>query len=125
MKSPMISVRVAGLVAGGLLIACGSGCTPAGSHVLGQAPGEPSANVASLRQNAGSQPVTVCGIMVEKCPEAGCWFVLKDASGSIRVDTKTAGFVVVEVPLNRQLTVVGQRITNGTDVLLAATGVRY
>lgn len=125
MNSSTTLARLAGAVVGGALIACGTGCAPAGSHVLGQAPGEPFANVASLRQNAGSQPVTVSGIMVEKCPEAGCWFVLKDASGSIRVDTKTAGFVVVEVPLNRQLTVVGQRITNGTEVLLAATGVRY
>lgn len=121
----IISVRRAGAVVGGFLIACGAGCAPAGSHVLGQDPGDASANVASLRQNAGSQPVTVSGIMVQKCPEAGCWFVLKDASGSIKVDTKTAGFVVVEVPLNRQLTVVGQKITNGTEVLLAATGVRY
>ena len=125
MSSLIPSVRLAGAVVGGFLIAGGAGCAPEGSHVLGQDPGEPSANVASLRQNVGSQPVTLSGIMVEKCPEAGCWFVLKDASGSIRVDTKTAGFVVVEVPLNQRLTVVGQRITNGTDVLLAATGVRY
>jgi len=63
--------------------------------------------------------------MVEKCPEAGCWFVLKDATGKLRVDTKTAGFVVVDVPLQRELTVVGTVITNGMEVLFAATGVRY
>jgi hypothetical protein len=63
--------------------------------------------------------------MIEKCPEAGCWFVLKDDTGTIKVDTKTAGFVVVDVPLNRPLTVVGQVITNGTEVQVAASGVRY
>lgn len=69
--------------------------------------------------------MTVSGVMIEKCPQAGCWFVIRDATGTLRVDTKTAGFVVVDIPLNQQLTVAGQVITNGTEVLLAATGVRY
>jgi hypothetical protein len=33
--------------------------------------------------------------------------------------------VVLDVPLHRQLSVSGQVVTNGTDRLLAATGVRY
>jgi hypothetical protein len=63
--------------------------------------------------------------MIEKCPEAGCWFVLRDESGAIKVDTKDAGFVVVGVPLQVSLTVAGRLTTNGTERMLAATGLRY
>lgn len=117
--------RFLGVLAAGVFLASFAGCSQGGSHVLGQEPGELSATLGSVRQKPEGHPMTVRGIMVEKCPEAGCWFVLKDATGKLRVDTKTAGFVVVDVPLQRELTVVGTVITNGTEVLFAATGVRY
>ncbi len=103
----------------------GAGCSRSGSQLLGQEPDSAVVSLAAARQSPGTGPVTISGVMVEKCPEAGCWFVLKDSTGVLKVDTKTAGFVVVEVPLNRTLTVKGQIVTNGTEVLFAATGVRY
>jgi uncharacterized protein YdeI (BOF family) len=62
---------------------------------------------------------------VEKCPVAGCWFVLRDQTGTIRVDTKNGGFVVVDVPLKTTVVVAGQIATNGSERFLDATGVRY
>ncbi len=63
--------------------------------------------------------------MVEKCPVAGCWFKLQDNTGTIRVDTKAAGFVVVKVPLESKITVSGKIVTEGDETLLEASGVRY
>lgn len=63
--------------------------------------------------------------MVEKCPTAGCWFRLRDRTGTIKVDTKSAGFVVVNVPLQSQVTVAGKVVPDGDDVMIEATGVRY
>jgi uncharacterized protein YdeI (BOF family) len=81
--------------------------------------------VSSARSGAAPSPVVVHGTMIEKCPEAGCWFVLRDGSGAIKVDTKDAGFVMVDVPLQVSLTVAGRVTTNGTERILAATGLRY
>lgn len=113
------------LLLGTCLLAGLTGCSPSGPQVLGRAPEGAPVPFAEARRAAPGQTVTVAGEMVEKCPEAGCWFVLRDASGTLKVDTKTAGFVVVEVPLHRTLTVSGQLLTNGTEVILAATGARY
>ncbi|MFO1461217.1 MAG: hypothetical protein U1G08_17670 [Verrucomicrobiota bacterium] len=114
------------LVAAGLiLLVSGWGCSRPGSNVLGQVPGSSAITLDAARHAPPGTSVTVEGEMIEKCPEAGCWFVLKDGSGTLRVDTKTAGFVVLDVPLHRRLSVSGQLLTNGTDRLLAATGVRY
>lgn len=102
-----------------------TGCDRAGSRVLGTAPSAPATTVAAARTSPDSAPVTVAGVMVEKCPEAGCWFFLEDGTGRVKVDTKTAGFVVVEVPLRCRMEVVGQWVTNGQEVILAASGLRY
>jgi len=63
--------------------------------------------------------------MIEKCPVAGCWFVVRDDSGKIKVDTKNAGFVVVDVPLQMPVLIAGRVATNGAERFIDATGVRY
>ena len=69
--------------------------------------------------------VMVRGTMTEKCPVAGCWFMLRDDTGTIKVDSKSGGFVVVEIPLNTTVTVAGRVSTNGTERFIDATGVHY
>lgn len=114
-----------GRVCGVLMMGLVGGCSRQGVTVLGQPPGETAVELATARLAPAGASVTLSGKMIEKCPEAGCWFVLQDGSGKARVDTKTAGFVVVEVPVNHVLTVSGTWVTNGAEVVLAATGVRY
>jgi hypothetical protein len=63
--------------------------------------------------------------MVEKCPVAGCWLKLQDTTGTILVDTKMAGFVVVNVPLESKVKVSGKIVTEGDEVLLEASGLQY
>lgn len=63
--------------------------------------------------------------MFEKCPVAGCWFRLRDRTGTIKVDTKAAGFVVVKVPLATTVTVSGKVVADGDEVMIEAAGVRY
>lgn len=102
-----------------------AGCATSQSHSLGAAftPAAPLA-VQALSAQKPAAPVLVEGEMIEKCPVAGCWFVLKDKTGVVRVDTKGAGFVVSDVPVHAHLTVAGT-VTPGTQPSIAATGVRY
>ena len=134
-----------------LLITCGlavaaltSGCKRPAGNLLGQAPQGEAIAIMDLRRNlkravpeseqrdlSSSQSsdippqVTLHGTMVEKCPVAGCWFRLRDDTGTIKVDTKSAGFVVVNVPLRSTVTVMGKPVREGNDLIVEAAGLRY
>ena len=103
------------------------GCRKAAQNTLGS----PPAAVASMTALTASRAkqgerCTLHGEMIEKCPTAGCWFVLKDRSGTIHVDTKSAGFVVTSVPTHTEVTVTGVlQAEAGQPATLSATGVRY
>ncbi len=56
---------------------------------------------------------------------AGCWFIIRDQTGTIKVDTKSAGFVVLDVPLQTTMTVEGRVARSGSDKMIEATGLRY
>lgn len=102
-----------------------AGCHQPEGTVLGKPPkGEPR---TILAVKAGDTPpqVTLSGVMIEKCPVAGCWFRLRDRTGIIKVDTKSAGFVVVNLPLETKVTVAGKVGADGNEVALEATGLRY
>ncbi len=102
-----------------------AGCHKQDPVTLGTAPGLTS--TASVKQLTSLPPqthVTLSGEMIEKCPVSGCWFVLKDKSGVVHVNTKSSGFVVAAVPLHSQVTVSGT-IGTGQSKELEATGVRY
>jgi hypothetical protein len=43
----------------------------------------------------------------------------------MRVDTKAAGYVVLDVPLNTEVTVGGKVSRNGADRLIQGSGIRY
>ena len=102
-----------------------TGCADRKQKILGAA-FEGTTIPVSMAQNASvDAPVVLRGTMTEKCPIAGCWFVLRDETGTIKVDTKNAGFVVVDVPLKTSLVVGGRVMTNGTQRLIEASGVRY
>jgi uncharacterized protein YdeI (BOF family) len=108
-----------------ILLLLAAGCSQPKGKVLGKMPkGEPQSIIAV---KAGDTPlqVTIQGVMIEKCPVAGCWFRLRDRTGIIKVDTKSAGFVVVDVPLETQVTVAGKVVPDGMDTALEATGLRY
>ena len=102
-----------------------AGCHKPQGTVLGKPPEGALETILSVK--AGNTPprVTVRGVMVEKCPIAGCWFRLRDGTGLIKVDTKSAGFVVVNVPLDSQMTVAGKAVAEGDEVVIEAAGIRY
>ena len=65
--------------------------------------------------------VAIEGTIVKECPHTGCWAVIEDSSGQIRIDTNPGGFAL---PLRREgskVRVVGQVIEkeNG-DLEIAA-----
>jgi uncharacterized protein YdeI (BOF family) len=102
-----------------------SGCHKSQGTVLGKAPAGEPRTILSVKAGDTPPQVTLCGVMIEKCPVAGCWFRLRDGSGIIKVDTKLAGFVVVDLPLETKLTVAGKVVADGNEVAIEATGLRY
>jgi uncharacterized protein YdeI (BOF family) len=107
-----------------VLALCAGGCGPK-ARVLGKLAKERSSTILAI--NAGDAPhrLTLEGTMIEKCPQAGCWFRLDDGTGVIKVDTKDAGFVVTQVPLNTKVKVAGLIQQEGDEVQLRATGLTY
>jgi uncharacterized protein YdeI (BOF family) len=122
-------LRGAGIIA--LSLALVLGCRPAGSTVLGTTPAGSSTSISALiaadapSSTNANTAVRLQGAMVEKCPVAGCWFKLRDATGTLKVDTKFAGFVVLDVPLNTTVSVAGRLEEQGKERVLVATGLRY
>lgn len=116
-------VLCVGLGACAIIAALCSGCSPTTTK-LGQDPVGASVQT-STRDARPSQIVSLRGVMVEKCPTSGCWFRLRDETGTIRVDTRGAGFVVTNVPLQSQVTVMGKVVKRGDEKSVAATGLRY
>ena len=109
-----------------LWLAFAGGCSKSSTGtVLGKAPEGKTSTILSVRAGTTPPNVVLNGVMVEKCPTAGCWFRVSDGSGIIKVDTKSAGFVVVNVPLETRVTVAGKVIPDGDDVQIEATGIRY
>lgn len=101
------------------------GCHSEPQRLLGASFKEaPPTAIQTLSSNTSPTPVIVQGEMIEKCPVAGCWFMLKDKTGVVRVDTKNAGFVISEVPLHTRMTVAGT-VTHSGQPGIAASGVRY
>jgi uncharacterized protein YdeI (BOF family) len=100
-------------------------CSARDAQTLG-APVEGTAlSVAALQQSEVGSRVVLRGVMTQKCPVAGCWFMLRDDTGTIRVDTKNAGFVVVDVPLQAPVTVGGRVTTHGAERVVDASCLRY
>lgn len=100
-----------------------SGCVFQQAQVLGIAP--PAGPVTPIRAlKPTGKPTLIAGTMVEKCPISGCWFKMTDGTGLIKVDTKNAGFVVMNVPLHTKMTVSGT-MHKGDEPLFEAKGVRY
>ena len=99
-----------------------SGCGE--KRVLGARPNGTLFHISDLQKADPHSVVILKGLLVEKCPVAGCWFYLRDETGTIKVDTKTAGFVVVGIPLQTELTVEGQCSGSG-EFGFDAIGLEY
>ena len=100
------------------------GCGPAGK-VKGRNPKGKEYSVLAIRGGDTGTNVVLKGVIVEKCPIAGCWFWLNDTTGMIRVDTKESKFVVTDVPLNKEVTVAGHLVEQEGEAVVFATGLRY
>ena len=108
----------------GMALLLGMACGSKGK-VLGKTPKAPDSTVLAI--NAGDAPANLSlqGTIVEKCPQAGCWFRLDDGTGVIKVDTKAANFVVLDVPLQTKVKVSGKVTRVGDIPELQATGLQY
>lgn len=101
------------------------GCGKSKGKVLGQSPAGPPKTILAVRAGDTPPKVVLQGRLVEKCPVAGCWFRVQDETGIIKVGTKTAGFVVTEIPLETVVTVAGKVTAEGDEPVIEATGLRF
>ena len=81
--------------------------------------------LSAVREAKPGAPLTVRGTLVDKCPMSGCWFHLRDGRTVLRVEAKTAGFTVADVPLQSDVTVSGVVKRGGGEVVLEARSLRY
>jgi uncharacterized protein YdeI (BOF family) len=108
-----------------LLLSIVAGCAGRRAEVRGQAPSGAPMPVVRLASAPANGTVTVHGTMVEKCPAAGCWFILQDGTGRVKVDLKAAGFVVTDVPTGGETTVTGRLKRHDEETVVEAAGVRF
>jgi uncharacterized protein YdeI (BOF family) len=101
-----------------------TGCGKPAVKTLGTPLTEAHATTVQQLPSEKDPSVRLTGVMVEKCPVSGCWFKLRDKTGIVHVDTKDAGFVVAELPLQTEVTVTGKFI-KGDSPTVAASGVEY
>jgi uncharacterized protein YdeI (BOF family) len=83
------------------------------------------ATVAQMAEFEPGAAVLIEGTMTKKCPVAGCWFMLNDKTGTVKVDLKNSEFVVVDVPLKSKMLVSGRVMTNETERYIEGMGVRF
>lgn len=55
--------------------------------------------IADITSDQVGERVAIEGTIDKECPHSGCWAVIKDASGQIRIDTNAGGFAL---PLHRE-----------------------
>lgn len=108
-----------------LTVLCFAGCSKREPKSLGGVINGEQTTVAQTAEFEAGEPIVLDGTMTEKCPVAGCWFMLRDQTGTIKVDLKNSEFVVVDVPLNSKMIVSGRVATNGADRFIEATGARF
>lgn len=81
--------------------------------------------IGELGETHVGQRVAIEGRIVEECPHSGCWAVIEDATGQIRIDTNKGGFAL---PLHREgstIRVVGEiEQIDGGSLLLSAEGAQ-
>lgn len=107
-----------------LFVLLATGCGHKGKF-LGAVPQDPHSTVLAIQAGDAPARLTLEGKIIEKCPQAGCWFRIDDGTGIIKVDTKNAGFVVTSVPLNAKVKVAGQLRHLEDEVQIEATGLTY
>ena len=55
--------------------------------------------IGEIGPNHIGHQVAIEGTIVKECPHTGCWAVIEDSSGQIRIDTNPGGFAL---PLRRE-----------------------
>ncbi|MHB8997225.1 MAG: OB-fold nucleic acid binding domain-containing protein [Armatimonadota bacterium] len=71
--------------------------------------------IGQITKEQAGQDVTIEGTIEKECPSTGCWAIVKDDSGQIRIDTQAGGFTL---PLRSE----GSRIKVQGIVKLTASG---
>lgn len=86
-----------------------------------EAAGVATVTIADLSAEQIGRTVAIEGTIEKECPHSGCWAVIDDGTGQMRIDTQKGGFAL---PLKRegsQIRVVGElESTDGGDLQISA-----
>jgi len=79
-------------------------------------------DIGTLTEEMVGQTVRIEGTIAKECPHTGCWAVVRDETGEIRIDTQKGGFAL---PLKREgsrIKVVGTlEVKENGDLEISAT----
>ena len=94
---------------------------------LGQAPQQdfPTTSAGSLNDDAIGRTLAVDGEIVKQCPAAGCWFIVKDATGEVFVDLNPAKVHLERTRTGQRAHVTGRVVKQGGQYRLEAQHVRF
>jgi uncharacterized protein YdeI (BOF family) len=101
------------------------GCAARQAVTRPESAGGEIVSLAAVKKMKVATPVIAQGMMVEKCPIAGCWFKLHDRTGTIKVDLKATNLTVTNVALNTKVTVHGTVVPNGSEKMVQATSATF
>ncbi len=65
-------------------------------------------NIGEISEENAGQTVAIHGRIKTLCPTTGCWAVIEDGSGEIRIDTQKGGFALPPRSLGSRIDVVGE-----------------
>ena len=84
--------------------------------------GPKSTPIGSLTAAQKDQKVQIEGTIAQECPHTGCWAVIKDDTGQIRIDTNDGGFTLPLHQEGHKIRVVGKlKVEVNGDLEISAT----
>jgi uncharacterized protein YdeI (BOF family) len=85
-------------------------------------PGPKTTPIGSLTAAQKDQKVQIEGTIAQECPHTGCWAVIKDDTGQIRIDTNDGGFTLPLRQDGHKIRVVGKlKVKVNGDLEISAT----
>jgi hypothetical protein len=82
----------------------------------------PVSRIADLTAQHVGEQVAIAGIIDRECPHAGCWAIIKDGTGELRIDTKKGGFTLPLRHEGSHVRIVGKlEKTASGDLQISAT----
>ena len=96
-------------------------------ETLGEVAAQPApvTPIGEISADQVGQSVTIEGTITKQCPSTGCWAVVRDDTGEIRIETADGGFALPLHKEGRPITVTGKVVLKeGRNLEISATSAQ-